>query len=258
MVLLFCLGPIAMAQENGQYEKKDFIKGNDTLSYRILYPENFDKEASYPLVFFLHGSGERGNDNEKQLTHGSQLFTNPSHKKDFPAIVVFPQCPADDYWANVDVDRSSNPIGLDFQYKKGPTKALGLVMALLEDFRGKNYVAKDRVYLMGLSMGGMGTYELLSRKPDVFAAAVPICGAGTPESVKKYAAKVPLWAFHGAKDNVVDPQHSIVMVSALLREGGFPRFDLYDNADHNSWDQAFSEPDLLPWLFSHSQKKTDE
>jgi predicted peptidase len=108
---------------------------------------------------------------------------------------------------------------------------------------------------MGLSMGGMGTFELLSRKPDVFAAAVAICGGGDPDSVTEYASEVPLWAFHGAKDNVVAPQQSITMVSALLKEGGLPRFTLYDDADHNSWDPAFAEPGLLPWLFSHSLKK---
>lgn len=254
-LIVFSFGLSALAQENGLYEKKEYIKGKDTLLYRILYPENFDQDASYPLILFLHGAGERGNDNEKQLAHGSDLFTNASHRKKFPAIVIFPQCPTDDYWASVSVDRTSYPIGLDFHYENGPTKALSLVMALLDDINGKSYVDDDQVYLMGLSMGGMGTYELLSRKADVFASAVAICGAAPSESTKRYAAKVPLWAFHGAQDNVVDPQHSMTIVSALLKAGGFPKFTLYDDANHNSWDPAFAEPDLLPWLFSHSRKR---
>jgi predicted peptidase len=254
-ILFVFFGCNAMAQDNPSYEKKKLVQGKDTLLYRILYPENFSEDASYPLILFLHGAGERGDDNEKQLTHGSELFTNASHRKEFPAIVVFPQCPEDDYWANVDVNRSSYPVGLNFNYEKGPTKPLSLLMELLEQMRGKSYVAKDKVYVMGLSMGGMGTFELLSRKPDVFAAAVAICGGGDPDSVTEYASEVPLWAFHGAKDNVVAPQQSITMVSALLKEGGLPRFTLYDDADHNSWDPAFAEPGLLPWLFSHSLKK---
>ena len=254
LVLFFGFGSLLMGQENSQYQKEVFVQGENTLSYRILYPENFDEKSSYPVLLFLHGAGERGSDNEKQLTHGSVLFTKASHRKEFPAIVIFPQCPADDYWSNVKVDRNSNPIGLNFQYEKGPTKALELVMEMLTDISGKSYVDKNRIYLMGLSMGGMGTYELLSRKPDVFAAAVAICGAGMPESVAEYATKVPLWAFHGAQDNVVDPQHSVTMVSALLRAGGFPNFTIYDTDGHNSWDSAFAEPELLPWLFSHEQK----
>ena len=109
---------------------------------------------------------------------------------------------------------------------------------------------------MGLSMGGMGTFELLSRKPNTFAAAVPICGGGDPESVSMYAQTIPLWVFHGAQDNVVNPLQSMEMVSALLNSGAHPRFTLYDFANHNSWDPAFAEPDLLPWLFSNRKTTT--
>ena len=107
---------------------------------------------------------------------------------------------------------------------------------------------------MGLSMGGMGSFELLSRRPDIFAAAIPICGGGDPNSVSGYAKNTPLWVFHGAQDNVVNPLQSMEMVSALLKAGVYPKFTLYDFANHGSWDPAFAEPDLLPWLFSH--KKT--
>lgn len=254
-LLFLGAGLMAQAQNNSLFKEEKLIGNGDTLLYRVLYPKNFDKNTSYPLVFFLHGAGERGSDNTKQLTHGSTLFTNEKNRSFFPAIVVMPQCPQDDYWAQVKVDRSNYPIQLDFQFEKGPTKAMGLVISLLEDFQKKRYVNKHQVYLMGLSMGGMGTYELLARKPKTFAAAIPICGAGDPEQVKNYALKTPIWAFHGAKDNVVAPLHSFEMVTALLKQGAFPRFTVYDFANHNSWDPAFSEPDLLPWLFSHQLKK---
>ncbi|MDC6353100.1 MULTISPECIES: prolyl oligopeptidase family serine peptidase [Robiginitalea] len=251
--LLLLAGFTAGAQMESPYEKKRFIQGADTLNYRLLMPEHFDPTEEYPVVLFLHGAGERGSDNEKQLTHGSSLFTSPINRSAFPAIVLAPQCASGDYWAQVEVDRSSYPIGLDFQYEKGPTRSLGLVMELLDSYRGLQYVDNTRIYIMGLSMGGMGTFELLHRLPDVFAAAVPICGAGDPETVAGYADKVPLWIFHGAVDQVVAPDHSLHMVNKLFDAGARPGFTLYDRVNHNSWDYAFAEPELLPWLFSHKK-----
>lgn len=246
---------ITSAQDLDLFEKKELIAAEDTLQYRILYPENFDTNKAYPLVLFLHGAGERGNDNEKQLIHGSAMFLDQNNRREFPAIVIMPQCAADDYWAQVEVDRSNYPVQLNFQFKKGPTKAMGLVLHLLDDFQNKKFVNKNQIYVMGLSMGGMGTYELLARNPDRFAAAISICGAGDPKYVSNYAKKIPIWAFHGAKDNVVAPLHTMEMVTALLHKEAFPRLTLYDYANHNSWDPAFAEPELLPWLFSNTLNK---
>ncbi|MCB0472892.1 MAG: prolyl oligopeptidase family serine peptidase [Flavobacteriaceae bacterium] len=239
------------AQKESLYQKQEYIKGEDTLLYRIMFPKHFSEARQYPLLLFLHGSGERGNDNEKQLVHGSKLFANEMVRDSFPAIVIFPQCPEQDYWSDVEVDRSSMPLGLKFQNKGTPTKALQLVIDLMKEYIGKDYVKSDQVYVMGLSMGGMGTFEIIYRQPDMFAAAIPICGGGDPETTASYAKKIPLWVFHGAQDNVVDPQFSIDMVSAILKEGGYPRFTLFDFANHNSWDATFAEPELLKWLFSH-------
>ncbi|CAG2532097.1 Alpha/beta hydrolase family protein [Maribacter dokdonensis] len=253
-IILVC-SYTAFAQDTSLFEKKELIVKGDTLPYRMLYPENFDTEKTYPLILFLHGAGERGNDNQKQLTHGSVLFLDQNNRTKFPAIVIMPQCPKDDYWAQVNVDRSNYPVQLDFQFKKGPTKAMDLVLQLLENYEKEDFVDKNKTYVMGLSMGGMGTYELLARQPDRFAAAIAICGAGDPAYATNYAKKIPVWAFHGAHDNVVAPLQTVEMVSALLHEGAFPRLTLYDFANHNSWDPAFTEPDLLPWLFSNSLNK---
>ena len=243
------------AQDMSLYQKKEYSKGNDTLLYRIMYPKDFSNDKQYPIVLFLHGSGERGNDNEKQLVHGAKLFANEVVRDSFPAIVIFPQCPEQDYWADVEVDRSTMPLGLKFQNGGTPTIALQLVIDLMKDYIEKPYIEKNKVYVMGLSMGGMGTFEIIYREPDMFAAAIPICGGGDPQTVAVYAKKIPLWVFHGAQDNVVDPQFSISMVSAVLKEGGFPRFTLFDFANHNSWDAAFAEQELLTWLFSHNQSE---
>ena len=241
-----------LPKETFSYETH--IVGSDTLQYRMLLPENFSTDKEYPVLLFLHGAGERGSDNEKQLVHGSSLFLNTKTRDSFPAIIIAPQCPKEDYWAKVDVDRSTNPIGLNFNYETGPTTAMSLVMDLMDKTLSKPYVKKDQVYVMGLSMGGMGTFEIIHRKPEMFAAAIPICGGGNPNSVDSYAKTLPLWVFHGAKDNVVDPQRSIEMVSAILNVGGYPKFTLYDFANHNSWDPTFAEPELLKWLFSKSKK----
>ncbi|WP_308992558.1 alpha/beta hydrolase-fold protein [Mariniflexile litorale] len=251
-ILLLFISNVFFAQQD-IFLKELYLHGIDTLKYRILLPENFSESKQYPVVLFLHGAGERGNDNTKQLMHGSKLFTDEMHRGAFPAIVIFPQCPPNDYWSNATIDRRTKPISLVYPLNAPPTKALNLVMFLMEDYLNKPFVNKNKVYIAGLSMGGMGTFELLYRKPNTFAAAFAICGGGNPETVKAYANKTELWVFHGAKDDVVDPQLSINMVSAYLKAGGKPNFTLYANDNHNSWDSAFAEPELLTWLFSKSK-----
>ena len=258
ILLAFCIlfAWTINAQDKSDFLKEAFISQSDTLNYRMLYPENFSESKSYPLLLFLHGAGERGSDNESQLTHGSSQFLDSLKRKKFPAVVIFPQCPKDDYWANVDVDRSTKPLTITFKSNAEPTKALSLVEKLLDSLKNRTFIDKNRLYVGGLSMGGMGTYEILYRNPNTFAAAFAICGAAEPETVKAYAKNTPLWVFHGAQDDVVNPQFSVNIVNALLKAGAHPRFNLYDTANHNSWDSAFAEPDFLSWLFSHSKTIT--
>lgn len=254
-ILLLFITNGAMAQHQELYDAKVFINDTDTLNYRILYPKDFSKDKQYPLVLFLHGAGERGTNNASQLTHGSKLFADEKHRDEFPAIVIFPQCPKDDYWANASVDRTTLPLTLKFPDGGEPTKALNSVMSLMDKMVTKSYINNEQVYVGGLSMGGMGTFEILSRKPDMFAAAFAICGGGNTELAEAYATKTDLWVFHGAKDDVVNPQLSVDMVSAILKYGGKPNFTLYADDNHNSWDSTFAEPGLLPWLFSKSKKQ---
>lgn len=249
--LLIMLGTFKLSAQESPFSKESFIHKGDTLQYRMLLPKDFSTSKSYPLMLFLHGAGERGEDNQKQLTHGSEMFIK--NRDSFPAIVIFPQCPPDDYWANANVDRSTTPITLTFPKDIPPTKSMTLLMQLLDEMLAKSYVDKEQVYVGGLSMGGMGTFEILHRKPNVFAAAFAICGAGNPESAEAYAKKVPMWIFHGANDDVVNPQQSVDMVGGILKYGGKPNFSLYAKDNHNSWDSAFAEPELLPWLFSNSK-----
>lgn len=241
------------AQDLNKYEKGSFIKGKDSINYRILFPEQFDAQKKYPIVFFLHGRGERGTDNEKQLTHGGKLFLNEQYRKQFPAIVVFPQCGEDSYWANVDINETNNKRVFKFMEGGKPTKSMRALLRMIDNLLDKPYTDKKRVYIAGLSMGGMGTYEVLRRKPRTFAAAIAICGGDNIANVRKYK-KVPLWIFHGEKDDVVPPVNSINIVNQLKVLGVTPKLTLYPQANHNSWDSAFAEPQLLPWLFSNQKK----
>lgn len=241
------------AQDLKKYDRGSFIKGKDSIYYRILFPENFNPKQKYPILFVLHGRGESGNDNEKQLTHGAKLFLNEGIRRNFPAIIVFPQCPADSYWANVNI--STNDKGkrnFSFIENGKPTKAMHALQGMVKDFLKKPFVNKEQVYVGGLSMGGMGTYELLRRKRNTFAAAFAICGGDNTNNIKKYK-NIPLWIFHGGKDDIVDPAFSMAIAERLKVVGKEVKFTLYPNANHNSWDSAFAEPDLLPWLFGHQK-----
>lgn len=242
---------IALSQNIELFKYEQFITENDTLNYRILYPKNFDSSKQYPVLLFLHGAGERGNNNESQLVHGSKLFLDNYESEAFPAIVVAPQCPLDDYWSNVNRDYSKT--GLEkfkFKRKGKPTKALKMVIAFMDNYTKNPYVKKDQIYVGGLSMGGMGTFDILKWRADMFAAAFPICGGGNPKSVKKYAKKLSFWIFHGGKDDVVLPYFSLSMLTALQKQKADVRFTYFELDNHNSWDSTFAEPELFPWLFS--------
>lgn len=254
--MLLLIGSMGtQAQDLKKYDKGSFIKGKDSIYYRILFPENFDATKKYPILFFLHGRGESGNDNQKQLTHGAKQFLKDDFRKQFPAIVVFPQCAESSYWANVEI--STDPQGkrsFNFQKRGKPTKAMHALLGMIDNFMDKPFVDEKRVYAGGLSMGAMGTYELLRRKKNFFAAAFAICGGDHVANVQKYK-EVPLWIFHGEKDDVVPVVFSTIISDQLKVLGKTPKLTLYPNANHNSWDAAFADPELLSWLFSNQKQR---
>lgn len=218
------------------------------LNYRVLYPKDFDASREYPLLVFLHGMGERGGDNTRQLTHGAQLFADSIEQ--YPAIVIFPQCPTMDYWANVyRPDQGGRARNYIFHTDRGYNQSLGMVAELIDHYLARPYVDEERFYLSGLSMGGFGVWELLWRMPEKIAAAAPICGGGPVEMAYRMA-EVPVWAFHGIDDAVVHPRFSRRMIPALQEHGGQAKVTLYPGVNHNSWDYAFQEPDYLSWMFS--------
>ncbi|WP_343531851.1 phospholipase [Pedobacter sp.] len=251
-LLLFFLCNAAFAQDLSLYKKEAFITNGDTLKYRILYPKNFDSQKKYPVILFLHGRGESGNDNEKQLTNGGKLFLDENFRNNNEVITIFPQCASNSYWANVEIDTVNTKRFFTFVKGGKPTKAMNLVLQFTNSYFKNSFVDPTKIYVGGLSMGGMGTFEILRRKPNTFAAAFAICGGDNVQNAKKYK-HVPLWIFHGGLDDVVTPQFSYGVYRELRKLGNMPKFTVYLKANHNSWDSAFAEPGLLPWLLSHKK-----
>lgn len=213
--------PPATAQQAKTFEQEITITAK--LSYLLSLPVDYEKSKdSWPLVLFLHGSGESGSDLNKVKVHGPPKLVET--RGPFPFILVSPQSPG----------RSWNPEVLN-----------ALVDSLIKEHR----VDRDRVYLTGLSMGGFGTWALAAAYPDKFAALVPICGGGNPADASKLA-RLPIWVFHGAKDSVVPLRRSAEMVDALKAAGGNPKFTVYPEGEHDSWTETYDNPEFYRWLLA--------
>ena len=199
VILLALIAVSIMSVHAGNpFEARTFTSTDGVvLNYRALDPETVKPKEKYPLVIFMHGAGERGSDNQMQLIHGSQMFLNPANRDKFPAFVIFPQCPENDYWAFTKRPDSFFTMKTEDEI----TPILKSVKELIDTYLDNPAVDKTRVYIMGLSMGGMATYDLVSRFPEIFAAAIPICGAADNEKLSK--VKGVSWRiYHGDADDV--------------------------------------------------------
>jgi predicted peptidase len=221
------------------------------LKYRLMKPADFDPNESYPLVIFLHGAGERGDDNSIQLKHGMSEFCKPAVRQKYPCYVLAPQCPKNQRWA--DVDWSQDQVALPENVSPSMKLVLEVVDRMLEDAA----VDKNRIYITGLSMGGYGTWDALYRRPKFFAAALPICGGADPQTAERIK-DIPVWCFHGGDDKVVSVEFSRVMMAALKNAGGSPKYTEYEGVGHDSWTATYSNPEIFEWLFSKNlaQRKT--
>lgn len=224
------------------FEKYDNKKG-DTLIYRLLNPD-YDTIRKYPLVIFLHGSGERGNDNEAQLKWGVMNFATDQSMAMHPTYVIAPQCPQNLQWSNFSNDKNSSKLLL----KPVPSQPMVLLIELINTIIKKLPIDTNRIYITGLSMGGYGTYDAIERYPGLFAAAVPVCGGGDTTKASSIA-KLPIWIFHGAEDAAVNPLLSLDMLQALTKAGAHPGFTQYPEVGHFSWLAAYSDPLMIEWLF---------
>lgn len=239
----------AMAQ-NDAYTRHIYTIGGDTLRYRELVPLNPERDK-YPLVIFMHGAGERGIDNEKQLTHGAQMFLNPVNRKKYPAYVVFPQCPEEGYWAYNERPASFDPDKMPILEE--PTKYIKLVRGLVTKYINEGNVNPDRIYLVGLSMGAMAVYDLAERYPSMWAAAVPICGTVNPKRLQN-CREVNFSIYHGDADNVVPVEASRAAYARLKEIHTSVEYKEFPGCNHGSWNPAFCEPDFMKWLFGNNKK----
>jgi predicted peptidase len=215
-------------------QTEEVFEGQVSFAYKyLLYlPDGYenDKEMEYPFILFLHGGGEKGDDLNKVKRNGPPKVLD--NDKDFPFIVVSPQCPGDERWT---------------AYK---------LNALLEGLVEKYRIDKDRIYLTGLSMGGYGTWDLASNYPHWFAAIVPICGGGDVRRVRALK-DTPVWAFHGMRDNVIPIERSLELVRALEKIDGNVKFTVYPEANHNSWSKTYANPELWEWLLNQKRQDTE-
>jgi len=219
----------------------------ESLPYRLAKPADWNAAKKHPLLVFLHGAGERGADNKAQLAWGKAWLEKAV--KEHGAVVVAPQCPGSARWVEVDWGAKAHDM------PKDPSVPMRLLFELLPTIEKELSIDPARRYVAGLSMGGFGTWDALCRRPEYFAAGVPICG-GADEKQAEKIAKVPVWTFHGDKDGVVLTVRSRNMVEALKKAGGTPKYTEYPGVDHFSWNKAFAEPELLKWLFE--QKRAEK
>jgi predicted peptidase len=197
-------------------QQKKVFKTEVSLKYLVYLPQGYNKKGeSWPLIVFLHGAGERGDDLEKVKTQGIPKILQ--NKMDFPFVVVSPQCPKDAWW----------------------TEYSSTLKKLIDHIKAEYNIDASRVYLTGLSMGGFGTWYMGERYPDEFAAIAPICGGG--EAFLANRLKMPIWVFHGAKDDVVPVKRSQEMVDAVKAAGGDVKFTVYPELGHGCWDAAYGD-----------------
>lgn len=247
LILMIITSATTMAQT--QFSKEVYVSQNgDSLLYRQLNPISIDADTKYPLVLFLHGAGERGSDNEAQLQHGANMFTNPVNQEKHPTFALFPQCPTNFFWAPV--NRGGAKDESFFPSNAAITPVLQSVKELLDNFIDNNPIDRNRIYIMGLSMGGMGTFDMVCRYPELFAAAIPICGGVNTQRLEQIETSTSFRIYHGDADPVVPVSFSRDAYITLKAKNVSVEYIEFPGVDHNSWTPAFNMPDFMEWLFS--------
>ncbi len=250
LFILFFISSLSYSQDRelSSYRIFNFTSNNGSMPYRMLNPYS-KTDAKIPLFVFLHGSGERGSENQRQLIHGSKFFLRETEKKEFNCYVLVPQCAKNHRWSYHKQDPWIN----EGDGKEKKVSHYGnLVIELIESLIKEKNIDRDRVYISGLSMGGYGTFDLVSHRPDLFAAAAPICGGADLELLNN-AVGVPFWIFHGDSDKVVPVQKSRNAFKFLIKERDHHKYTEYKGVYHNSWNNVFEEEDYFKWLFSKSR-----
>jgi predicted peptidase len=214
---------------------KTFKNADGTTSpYVVFVPKDYDGTKEYPVILFLHGSGETKGDKSGKMPVQVGIGTAiKKREKDFPFIVVIPQSEKRTWGASSDDGKRA--------------------LAILDEVEKEYKIDVKRQYLTGLSMGGFGTWSIAAAHPDRWAAIVPICGGGNPKDAEKIKS-IPCWCFHGDADAAVPVQRSRDMIDALKKAGTEPKYTEYEKVGHNSWDKAYGTDDLYKWLLEQKKK----
>lgn len=228
-LILFSTTMIQQVSAQSQTKQKAKIVRKTTLNYLLWLPADYkkDKTKTFPILIFLHGSGERGDSLELVKKHGPPSFVE--NRPDFPFITVSPQCPKGTWWNTEDLQ------------------------VMLEKLLKKYRIDPARIYLSGLSMGGFGTWAWACSNPNQFAAIAPVCGGGDIQFADELK-NIPVWAFHGDVDPVVPVKRTIEMVEAVNANGGSARMTIYPGVGHDSWVNAYNDRELYTWLLEHVRK----
>ncbi len=204
-----------------------------SLRYLLYLPPDYETGGPWPIVLFLHGMGERGDDLDLIKKHGIPKIVE---EREHPFIAVSPQCPVESQW----------------------TMEVDTLRALLRDVVNMYAVDRSRIYLTGLSMGGFGAWHLAEAHPHLFAAMIPICGGarpgiGFPDRIK-VLKDLPIWVFHGAQDDVVPLKNSQELVDVLVQHGGNVQFTIYPDAGHDAWTRTYANPEVFTWLLAQKRR----
>lgn len=241
----FAMGQAASSDRDAFEARTQQGADGSKLLYRLLKPADASTPGvKHPLLIFLHGAGERGDDNQAQLTWGKQFMLDAARQ--YGCFVVVPQCPNGKKWVEVDWGKPTHLM------PEGASESMKLVLEAVAGLQKEFSIDADRLYVMGLSMGGYGTWDTIERYPDMFAAAVPICGGGDETAAGRI--KTPVWAFHGDKDPAVPVVRTRNMIAAIKAAGGEPKYTEYPGRGHDSWIPAMGDPELSKWLFAQKRK----
>jgi predicted peptidase len=226
------------AQDNVDgFEARLYRNGLETMPYRLFIPDGYDPQKKYPLIVWLHGAGGAGHDNLRQISGdqipGTHTWTKPDNQMKYPAFVLAPQSPG--RWTDLGHEKLSAP--------------LLLVVGVLDSLKSQFSIDPQRIYVAGQSDGGYGVWELITKRSELFAAAIPVCGGGEPARAAR-VVKMALWVFHGDADDTIPVTASRQMVAAVKKAGGHPRYTEYKGMGHDVWTRAFAEPELMDWLFA--------
>ncbi|WFB36158.1 prolyl oligopeptidase family serine peptidase [Kiritimatiellota bacterium B12222] len=239
--------PVLQAMTEGKYSSED---GKTQVPWRLFIPKEASDTHKLPLIVFLHGAGSRGNDNLRPMDLAYRFFDADAQAEN-PCFIFAPQCPKGTGWN--DFKKIGNKDNNNFSYNPDPNAVMVGVLETLDQLIATYPIDTNRIYITGMSMGGFGTWEMLYRRPDMFAAAIPICGSGDLSTVHVYK-DVPIWCWHGVNDTTVRVENSRELIAALEAAGGSPKYSEI-KAGHGSWEPAYRTIALHQWLFAQSKEE---